>query len=157
MEKLKISKETAMKLYPESPQWFQEILTETFGSETFAPKEYTDIKTFDDACRACGTTEEEFNKRMKDLGLSCDTLHYEKAKMVVAAVNQDWTPDWNNTNQRKYWPYFNLSSGFGFSGASFVFGRSASTVGSRLCYETEGKCKYAATQFLNIYKDFFTK
>ncbi|MEI7424468.1 MAG: hypothetical protein WCK18_20370, partial [Prolixibacteraceae bacterium] len=65
-------------------------------------------------------------------------------------------PDWNNTDQRKWWPYFNLSSGFGFSYSFFGYGYASTFVGSRLCFETSEKSNYAANQFIDLYKEFLT-
>ena len=35
---LKIQKSTAKKLYPETPDWFKEVLIETFGKDSFEKK-----------------------------------------------------------------------------------------------------------------------
>jgi len=153
---LKLNKKTARQLYPEAPEWFQKVLFETFGVDYFKKREFTDIKTFADACEECGTTEEEFNERFASLGLDDDTIYYEKVKIVVKAINQGWTPDWNNTNLRKWWPYFNLSSGFGFSRSAYYCGGTHTTVGSRLCFESQAKSDYAAKQFIDIYEQFLT-
>ena len=155
--KLKLDEKTAKRLYTESPEWFQAILIENFGEKAFAPKNFTDFITFDDICRACDTTEEFFNSKFNDFGLSSDTIAYEKLKLINKAINGNWTADWNNSSQRKYYPYFNLSSGFGFSTTDYFYAGTYSLVGSRLCYESTEKCEYAAKQFISIYKDFFTK
>lgn len=156
MAKLKINQETAINLFPEAPGWFQKILNESFGEETFKPLDWHDIKTFEDACKVIGTTEQEFNEKFKATGLGIDTIAYEKLKIIVATINRGWMPDWTNSNQCKYYPYFTLSSGSGFSGRGCVFSYSSSHVGSRLCFESREKCLYAANQFTDIYKDFFT-
>lgn len=117
---------------------------------------FTDIKTFDDACKVCGTTENDFYLKFSDKLLDHDTFAYEQLKVVVKAINQGWTPDWNNTDQRKWWPYFNLSSGFGFSYSAFGYGYAYTAVGSRLCFETSEKSNYAANQFIDLYKEFLT-
>ena len=155
MSKLKISKKTAIKLHPEAPEWFQKVLTETFGEETFKPRSWRDIKTFDDACKAKGTTEAEFNANFEGLGLSIDTIAYEKVKIIVAAINEEWVPDWSDEDQYKYYPAFVLASGSGFSGRDYAYRCSSSSVGSRLCFESKEKCLYAAEQFSDIYEDFF--
>ena len=153
---LTLKKSTAKKLYPEAPEWFQKVLTETFGADYFKKIELTDIKTFADACEECGTTEEEFNELFGHIGLSDDTIAYEKMKIIVKAINQGWTPDWSNSDQYKYWPYFNLSSGFGFSGSDYDCDGTDAGVGSRLCFETREKSNYAAQQFIDIYEQFLT-
>jgi len=153
---LTLKKTTAKKLYPEAPKWFQNVLTETFGEDCFKKREFTDIKTFADACEEVGITEEEFNYKFAALGLDLDTINYEKLKIVVKAINQGWTLDWDNTNQQKWWPYFKLSSGFGFSDSGCTYGHTNTSVGSRLCFESEAKSNYAAKQFIDLYEQFLT-
>lgn len=152
---LTIKKETAQKIYPESAGWFQKVLVETFGEKAFKPKNFRDIKTFNDVCLENGTTEQEFNDRFENLGLDLDTIIYEKMKLMVKAINQGWIPDINNTNQRKWYPYFDISaSGLGFSLSAYGYSYSITSAGSRLCFETEEKSNYAGTQFIEIYQQF---
>lgn len=150
---LTLKKETAKKLYPESPEWFQKVLNESFGEDLFKKKTFDEIKTLEDAAEATGHGIGYL--RMQDPE-SQDEWAYRMLKMVVKAINCTWTPDWDNTNQRKYWPYFGLSSGFGFSGSYYYYGSTITDVGSRLCFETEEKCIYAAKNFLDIYEQFLT-
>ena len=119
-------------------------------------KHFTDIKSFDDACRVCSTTEEEFNSYYDVLDLDPDTIAYEKLKIIIKAINNGWTPDWDNTVQPKYYAWFNLSSGSGFSGTDCGYEYTYSSVGSRLCFESKDKCEYATKQFADIYKEFLT-
>ena len=152
MTELTLKKTTARRLYPEAPGWFQKVLNESFGEDFFSKREYSDIKTFEDACNELGIDpEEEFNSN--DLA---DEVAYKKLKIVAKAINQGWEPDWDNTNQRKYWPYFKLSSGFGFSYSTYDYVFTFTSVGSRLCFETEEKCTYAAKQFIDNYEQFLT-
>jgi hypothetical protein len=150
---LKIEKKTAKKLYSETPEWFQKVLTETFGDECFKTKNFDEIKTLEDAAEATGHSVGYL--RMQDPE-STDEWAYRMLKMVIKAINQGWTPDWDNTNQRKWWPYFKLSSGFGFSGSNYDYGITFTFVGSRLCFESEAKSNYAANQFIDIYEQFLT-
>ena len=153
---LKIEKETARRIYHESPELLQKMMVEEFGAECFKKIKYDDIKTFDDACQAMGTTEQEFNDRFEKLGLSNDTLFYEKLKIVVKAINGGWTPDWSNSNQYKYYPWFAvLGSGVGFSNSHYVCSPATTYVGSRLCTDTSEKALYVAEQFGTEYKEYF--
>ena len=153
---LTITEKTAKELYPETPNWFQKILKETFGKKCFEKRKFDEIKTFDDACRECSMTELDFNENFGNKGLSIDTIAYEKLKIIIRAINQNWQPNWNDENQKKWWPYFNLSSGFGFSGSVYDYDFTGASVGSRLCFESKEKADYAANQFLKIYEDFLT-
>jgi hypothetical protein len=48
-------------------------------------------------------------------------------------------------------------SGVGLSYGDCVFGYSRARVGSRLCFKSEELAKYAATQFINEYRDYMKK
>lgn len=154
---MNISKETAKKLYPESPGWFREQLEAEFGADYLDPKFWESIKTFDDACK-------RLNINFDSLVIETDTpdeIAYKKLKIIVKAINttragKTWVPDWNNTDQRKWWPWFNLSSGFGFSFSYYLYGRTYAYVSARLCFETEEQSNYAANQFIDLYKQFLT-
>lgn len=149
---MKIDKQEARKLYPEVPAWFQRELEDAFGKECFTKKAFDEIKTFEDACK-----ELDINPQAvyyKDG--TPDEIVYKKLKIIIQAINQGWTPDWNNSNQKKWWPWFNLSSGFGFSGALYYYVITDAHVGSRLCFETQEKAAYAGKQFLDLYKEFLT-
>jgi len=113
-------------------------------------KDFKEIKTFNDACIELRINPSNvFN--MVD---TTDEKAYKMLKIIAKAINQGWTPDWSNFNQRKYWPWFNLSSGFGFVGSYCASDRTLTPVGSRLCFENEEKCNYAGKQFIDIYRDF---
>ena len=151
---LKIERETARQIYHESPELLQKMMVEEFGAECFKKIRYDDIKTFDDACRAMGTTEQEFNDRFEKLELSNDTLFYEKLKIVVKAINGGWTPDWSNSDQYKYYPWFRVL-GVGFSSSTYSSAGTFTSVGSRLCTDTSEKALYVAEQFGTEYKEYF--
>ena len=148
---LKIKKETAKKIYADAPDSLKEILVETFGRECFHKRKYDDIKTFEDACEALSLIPAQFGT-----GCTSDEIAYMKLKVIVKAINQDWIPDWDNSNQYKWWPFFNLSSGFGFSGTHYCYDYTYTAVGSRLCFESKKKARYTANQFLDLYKQFLT-
>jgi len=152
---LTLQKSTAKKLFPESPDWFKKVLTETFGKDLFKKKSFEDIKTFEDACEELGITNDSC-KPIFDENEDPDEIAYKKLKVIVAAINQGWVPDWNNSSQYKWSPWFNLSSGFGFSASVYVYSLTFTSAGSRLCFESEAKSNYAGKQFADLYEQFLT-
>jgi hypothetical protein len=152
---LKIKKETAKKIYSEVPDYLKEILVETFGIDCFKKKDWKDIKTFEDACEVLNITNDSC-RPIFDEEEDPDEIAYKKLKVIVKAINQGWIPDWDNSNQYKYWPWFNLSSGFGFSLTDCRYALTLTYVGSRLCFESREKSDYTANQFLDLYKEFLT-
>lgn len=119
------------------------------------------IKTFEAACKALGipTTVPDFSampaKHQKAL------LAHFKLIIIAEALNAGWQPNWNDYNETKYYPWFEVeaseenTAGFGFSGTDYGFGNSYSHVGSRLCFKSRELAKYAGETFTELYKDYF--
>ncbi|MCT4011384.1 hypothetical protein HZQ24_03395 [Elizabethkingia anophelis] len=113
------------------------------------------IKTFNDVLQYHGIKSETF--AMECLSITDDEIAYKQIKLIASALNEGWTPDWNDRNQTKYYPWFRMgSSSGGFSYGVCACGDSYSSVGSRLCYKSSELAKYAGTQFISIYKKFTT-
>ena len=152
---MKLTLETAKKLYNDktTQDWFKKQLETEFSKQLLKKFDYRDIKTFNDACEACGTTEAEFNAKFEKLDL--DTLSYEKLKIVFKAVNNGWTPDWTNPNEYKYFPWFGfVSSGAGLSSYGYGTSHTHTAVGSRLCTDKSEKAEFLGRQFKEIFKGY---
>ena len=79
-----------------------------------------------------------------------------KLMIIRDAIVGDWRPDWNNSRQYKWYPWFYMnSSGFRFNGSDFVITHTDSAGGSRLCFQTEEQTEYCATTFLELWCDLF--
>jgi len=152
MEELKLSKEKAKKLFKDAPEWFQDILKSTFGHETFSGKIIDRIKTFKDVCEELNKDPESFFSN----GDTPDLVAYKKLKAIILCINEGWYPDWDDVNQKKWYPWFKLSSGFGFDDSDYGYTDAYTAVGSRLCFETKEKSDYVAQQFIDLYKDLLT-
>ena len=113
------------------------------------------IKTFEDVMKHLGIDPEEFDDRIEDM--TPDEAAYVKLKHIAQALNEGWKPNWNDSNERKYHPWFDMrsaSGGFSFDGYGYWL--TPSGVGSRLCFKSSELARYAGTQFESIYKDFLT-
>ena len=161
METLQIKKENAIKAYNSGCNDVKTVLSNLFGKETFVSKNIMDIvKTFDDARDAIGIKSTPTScGNIKTNPLSAGDLKssdaYLKLIVIARALNEGWTPDWGNSNQYKYYPWFDLSSGCGLSCDDFGYLRSDSLVGSRLCFKSRELAEYAGKQFIELYKEFF--
>lgn len=150
---LKISRENAMKAFAQANGNNKQMLSNLFGAEVFSQKITDRVKTFEDACQVLGMHP----KAPFTGGESKDEAAYIKLKTIARALNEGWTPDWTDSNQAKYWPYFDsYKPGVGFSCYDYVCWSTITYVGSRLCYKSAELAKYAGTQFLSIYNDFLT-
>ena len=120
-------------------------------------KSITDrVKSFEDACQELGYGGTVSIEVPKVLDGDKDSIGaYAKLIIIVRALNEGWTPDWNDTNEYKYYPWMEYKSGVGFSCLDFVNSFSGSGVGSRLCFKTRELAEYAAKQFQDLYNEFF--
>lgn len=123
-------------------------------------EEITDrVKTYEDACKVLGV--EPINEQnAKAQGFRSDEIARRKLETIAAALNEGWKPDWNNTDQYKYYPYFYIqenAKGKGSAGLSYAYTDSAATnatayFGSRLCFYASRLARYASNQFTDLYE-----
>lgn len=146
------------------------------------------VKTFDDACHELGETHplvQALNLFEKNMGENAnsmpDVLAFLKLRIVAAALNEGWTPDWNDKQQRKWYPWFyiyseeeynNLSeedkcrvvgrahnNASAYGGLVFAYANSASSYsyalsGSRLAFKSKELAKYCGEQFGELWAMF---
>ena len=114
------------------------------------------IKSFNDVLGYLDIDPEDFEERIEDM--EDDEAAYVKVKLIARVLNEGWTPDWTNSSEYKYYPWFKMSSpsGVGFSFLDDDFWNTHSLCGSRLCFKSRDLAIHAGKTFENIYKDFFT-
>lgn len=145
------------------------------------------IKTFDDAVAALGENHPHVvaYNCMNDVDEYDvpDILAYMRLRIIVAALNEGWKPEFVE-NERRWAPWFVLytneeiermddddraricrvvgrSDYFAYGGGGLACADAydaSSDAGSdsaaRLAFKTEALAKYAGTQFIEIYRDF---
>lgn len=153
--KLKLSEDKARSLYPDAPPAFKELLEENFGKAFFRTDPMEWINDFSDVLEYHDLSETAFN--IECSGLPDDEVAYRKIKLIAAAYNGGWTPDWNDSGEYKYYPWARLGgSASGFSLHAVDHGRGDSYVGSRLVFKERDHAEDAFRKFTAIYKNFFT-
>lgn len=146
---IEVNKENALKAYKEADENGKVLLKNLFGKEILPDKITDRIKTFDDVIA-------EFQMNGFEVSGAIDEVAYRKLKLIAKALNEGWTPDWDDENEYKYYPYFKMgSSGVGFSGSYCDTWFAYAFVGSRLCFKNRELAEYAGKQFEDIYKDFY--
>lgn len=110
------------------------------------------IKTFEDVLEDNDISELDFKKSCK--GLSEDEIAYKQIKLIVKSLNENWTPNWDDSNEYKYYPYFDMKSGGGFSFSYCDGWYTHTAVGSRLCFSKSYLAEYSGKQFTSIYEKF---
>jgi len=151
---LQIDKPTARRLYKNVPEWFQDILEMTYGKETFTHKIIDLIKTQEDAFKEKGIKYED---------LISDHLKYHEIarrilELITELINEEWKADFTDTTQKKWYPWFKVSSsGLVFDNSYCAFDCTATACGSRLCFETKEKSDYVGQTFIKIFETMLLK
>lgn len=113
------------------------------------------ITSYEDACKVLGVepiNEEVFNVFPKEDRKS--TIAYHKLTIIARALNNGWLPDWENTNESKYYPIFRYIS----AGLSYIATYDVTTnarIVSRLCFSSPVIAEYAADHFTDLYRDYY--
>lgn len=162
------------------PEWVNGVLTLVDEK----PRNVMErVKTFKDACNELGIEPDEWMQDKKELGLEADVIAYLKLRIIAAALNEGWQPQFTEDEYR-YFPWFCLYTqseidemseedksrvvyrshsfavaGGGVACASTSHGSShASThIGSRLAFKTRELAEYAGRQFVEIWADYVFK
>lgn len=120
------------------------------------------IKTFEQACKAVGHDP----KKLPDVSAlpkkhQAALIAHFKLVIICEALNEGWTPNWNDSSELKYTAWFEVEAskekpaGFGFSYAYFASWYTHSCAGSRLCFKTRELALYAGKQFEKLFIEYF--
>lgn len=123
---------------------------------------YTKIKTFDDACNAL---QLDAMKALPDVSMMPEKHQksitaYCKLIIIAEALNEGWQPNYSDTNEYKYYPYFWVKAdadnpaGVGFEDSVYDYWCTGTDVGSRLCFKSSDLSEYAAATFEDLYKEY---
>lgn len=127
-------------------------------------KNYSDIKTFEDACKVERLDPKKVIPDFKAYPPKDRKAMIAHAKLVIIAKalnrlankGKQWKPNWDNSQWDKYYPWFDMrggSSGFRFGVCDGWY--SGSGVGSRLCFISYEVAEYAGKTFFKLYKEYF--
>lgn len=153
MKNLQISEANARKLYKTATSEFKQTLEDTFGKEFFTQSITERVKTYEDACTELGT--EPINEKvMLTAGFTEDEIVYRKLKTITKVLNEGWYPNWSDTNEYKWIPWFRVSSGFAFYDTTYGYSHADAGNASRLCFKTDALAEYAGRQFNDLYEAF---
>lgn len=165
-----------------SKEQVQNEMHKVFGEDTFKPKDIMErVKTFEDACHELGLDSESLEQKWSDDNLMPDEIAYQKLRIICAALNEGWEPQFTEDEWR-YYPWFWLytqdeidnmnedekknrclmSTGdyqTGYAGLACAYSTNAPSLttalfGSRLCLKSDTLAVYCGKQFINIWADF---
>lgn len=172
-----------------SKEQVQNEMHKVFGEETFKPKDIMErVKTFEDACRELGEDHpfvRSYNGYANNIHENnkndTDILAYLKLRIICAALNEGWEPQFTEDEWR-YYPWFTLwtedelseksdewktdrhlistgeyqtdYAGLVYASSDSAPSNTAAYFGSRLCLKSDTLAVYCGKQFINIWADF---
>jgi len=151
---VQIEESKARSMYKTASREFKQLLEDTFGKEFFSGSVINRIKSYEDACTELG--EEPLNKsEMIKSGFTQDEIDYRKLKTITKAYNEGWVADYNNSDQKKWCPWFNFSpSGVRFGGSVYYYSYAYAGRAARLCFKDEATSDAAGKQHTELYSKF---
>lgn len=154
MKTLQIDIKTAQRLYSNASSEFKTLLEENFTKKELNSNVIDRVKSYEDACAEVGI-EPIDEKEMLHLGFRRDEIDRRKLEVIAFALNEQEYLDWNNSNQEKWYPYFDFSgpSGVAFGAAGYGFSYAVAGAASRLCFKSEKLARYAGETFPELYKN----
>jgi hypothetical protein len=118
------------------------------------------IESFENACKALNLDPEKVLPDVSAFPPPHQAALTATCKLFIIAdaLNEGWKPDWNNDEEYKFYPWFDLEKHETYDPSGFrLFGVHSryddSDVGSRLCFKSREIAEYAATQFIDLYRD----
>lgn len=174
-----------MAAYANTDARGRELLENLFGKDIFVKKDITErVKTFEDAREALGDehplVKEYWGVVNVDLDITQDLIAYLKLRIITAALNEGWEPQFT-VDEYRYYPWFalftqkeidkmsdddksrvvgragsssNASGGLACANAYYASSSSDGYIGSRLAFRTHELAEYAGRQFIELYADF---
>ena len=117
------------------------------------PKDlFSIIENYSDVCKELGEsefTEADFDNVGNDY--SQKLLDFAKIQQISKLFNGDWKPNWKDSNERKWFPYFEIkaSGGFGFSFSGY---HDYYTFSAVAFYKDQKTSDFIGKKFSDIYE-----
>ena len=135
-------------------------------------REYEDItnrvKSYADACKVLGI-EPMDESGMKAQGFRKDEITRRQLETITEALNEGWKPNWADTNEYKYYPWFDIEvsrvqtedvdtlgahAGLSYAATNYTATYTNALIGSRLCFHDRETARYAGRTFTDLYAQF---
>lgn len=188
MYNIDFTQEQLVDLYRSSTNQGRVAIKEALGDQLSEALPITErVKTYEDAVRELGEqhpyVEMASGAQWRYEGKAgADIIAYLKLRVIVAALNEGWEPQFTE-GERRWYGWYDLISkedyeemseeakadcrvvgralnnayaygGLVYSNAYVVSTYSGASDGSRLAFKSEGLAEYAAKQFIDIFADF---
>lgn len=185
MDNVEIKKTNLEAAYKQADDNTKKLLATLFGDAVTATdnRPVTErIKTFEDACKELGDEHPLVKEWNYWQGCcSADLAAYLKLRIICAAINEGWEPQFTEDEWR-YYPWFYLYTqaelddmgdgekqerrmidtgdyvteyaGFGYANSKYAPSYTSANIGSRLCLRSSDLAIYCGKQFIKLWADF---
>lgn len=156
MRTLQIKQDSLLVAFRNAGKEGKQVLSDLFGKQVALYDNITDrVKSFEDACQVLGiSTNVPEVKGLPRKHQKAIIANY-KLITIAEALNEGWKPNWQDSDEYKYYPWFDMSNpaGVGCSHTTSAASYTAASVGSRLCLKNRELSIYFGQTFTDLFND----
>lgn len=156
MRTLQIKQDSLLVAFRNAGKEGKQVLSDLFGKQVALYDNITDrVKSFEDACQVLGISTNV--PEVKGLPRKHQKAIIANYKLIVIAeaLNEGWKPNWQDSDEYKYYPWFDMSNPAGV-GYSYTYNAASLTrayLGSRLCLKNRELAIYFGQTFTDLFND----
>lgn len=156
MRTLQIKQDSLLVAFRNAGKEGKQVLSDLFGKQVALYDNITDrVKSFEDACQVLGISTNV--PEVKGLPRKHQKAIIANYKLIVIAeaLNEGWKPNWQDSDEYKYYPWFDMSNpaGVGFSSTDVTASYTYANFGSRLCLKNRELAIYFGQTFTDLFND----
>ena len=156
MRTLQIKQDSLLVAFRNAGKEGKQVLSDLFGKQVALYDNITDrVKSFEDACQVLGiSTNVPEVKGLPRKHQKAIIANY-KLIIIAEALNEGWKPNWQDSDEYKYYPWFDMSNpaGVGDSRTNNTASNTSASVGSRLCLKNRELAIYFGQTFTDLFND----
>lgn len=156
MRTLQIKQDSLLAAFRNAGKEGKQVLSDLFGKQVALYDNITDrVKSFEDACQVLGISTNV--PEVKGLPRKHQKAIIANYKLIVIAeaLNEGWKPNWQDSDEYKYYPWFDMSNpaGVGCSHTNNTASSTYANFGSRLCLKNRELAIYFGQTFTDLFND----
>ncbi|MBT9922893.1 hypothetical protein [Bacteroides uniformis] len=156
MRTLQIKQDSLLAAFRNAGKEGKQVLSDLFGKQVALYDNITNrVKSFEDACQVLGISTNV--PEVKGLPRKHQKAIIANYKLIVIAeaLNEGWKPNWQDSDEYKYYPWFDMSNpaGVGCSSTNDTASTTDAAVGSRLCLKNRELAIYFGQTFTDLFND----
>ena len=156
MKNLNITDEAVKQAFKNAGKDGKQVLNDLFGKQVSLYDNITErVKSFEDACQVLGiSTNVPDVKGLPRKHQKAIVANY-KLIIIAEALNEGWKPNWQDSDEYKYYPWFDMAkpAGVGYSNTAYTATTAFAKIGSRLCFKNRELAIYFGKQFTDLHNE----